>query len=118
MLRNSQKKGSFQAEKQNVRFFMQNADFQTNSPQQSFDSDRVVVSSILEEIGCINKGWIFSKLKPNREYRTEVINTFFTEERLRRCGIKPDDLVHIRYFSVEASFVIVSDLLKHGFKIP
>lgn len=94
---------------------MQNTEYQDKPTKTNPEHGRVGESSDLAGLGCVNKKWIFQRLKPHRKYRTEVVRTFFTTERLERCGISPEQLSGIRDFSVEASHVIVSDLKKYGF---
>jgi hypothetical protein len=94
---------------------MQNTEYQDKPYVNAMEPGRVGESSVLPDIGCVNKKWIFQRLKPHRKYRTEVVRTFFTTERLERCGISPEQLPSIRDFSMEASHVIVSDLQKFGF---
>lgn len=94
---------------------MQNTDLQSENTTRTTKPGRVVDTSVLADIGCVNKKWIFQRLKPHRKYRTDVVRTFFTTERLERCGITPEQLPGIRDFSVEATHVILSDLQKFGF---
>ncbi len=71
-------------------------------------------SSIQE--GLISKKDIFFVLRPGvGQYRSRTVRQFFTEERLRRCGIHPDVFPTIRVFPAEASAVIREDLRQMKF---
>jgi len=92
---------------------MQVTDLQHHSRKQVSSSDRVGDSSI--STGCISKKEISNFLYPNRSYRSSGVRIFFTEERLQRCGISPDEFRRIRVFSAQATHVIISDLQQFGF---
>lgn len=92
---------------------MQMTEFQMPFNQTSPEHGRGGDSS--NWAGCISKKQISAILRPHCTYRSRVVRNFFTSERLERCGIRPDEFPHIRDFSVEATFIIVSDLKKYGF---
>lgn len=92
---------------------MQNADAQTQTTAFTLPPGRVGDASKWE--GCISKKELSTILRPHRSYRSDVVRVFFTTERLERCGIAPDEFRRIRVFSVEATHIIVSDLVKFGF---
>jgi len=66
--------------------------------------------------GCISKKWVFFVLRPGcTTYRADVLRQFFTQQRLERCGIQPDEFPRIRVFSPEASSAIKNDLRQLNF---
>ena len=93
---------------------MQSTDLQTNQIHVTFDADRVGLSSV--PAGCVTKKWLCFTLRPSlKSYRADVVRLFFTQERLERCGIVPDQYPKIRVFTPEATSVIVGDLVRLGF---
>lgn len=72
-------------------------------------------SSILEG-GLISKKDLFFLLRPGvGQYRSRTVRQFFTDDRLRRCGIQPDEFRRIRVFPAEATAVIREDLRQMKF---
>lgn len=93
---------------------MQSADFQNKAHSNTSESGRVGDYSV--PAGCVSKKWLCFRLKPFlRKYRPDTCRAFFTQERLERCGITPDQYPRIRTFSPEATHVILTELKKYGF---
>ena len=66
--------------------------------------------------GQISKKQLFYILRPDlKAYRTATVRDFFTDDRLQRCGIMPEEFPHIRVFRADASAVIISDLQRLNF---
>jgi len=66
--------------------------------------------------GLISKKDLFFLLRPGvGQYRSRTVRQFFTDERLRRCGISPDQFKRIRVFPAEATAVIRDDLRQMKF---
>jgi hypothetical protein len=73
------------------------------------------ISSILEG-GLISKKDLFFLLRPGvGQYRSRTVRQFFTDDRLRRCGIHPAEFRRIRVFPAEATAVIREDLRQMKF---
>ena len=66
--------------------------------------------------GQICKKQLFYILRPDlKAYRTATVREFFTDDRLQRCGIMPEEFPHIRVFRADASAVIISELQRLNF---
>ena len=61
--------------------------------------------------GLISKGQLFFLLRRDcTRYSTRTIQSFFTPERLQRCGLSETEFRRTRLFSADATSVIVSEL--------
>ena len=73
-------------------------------------------TSSIQEGGLITNKDLFVILRPGvGQSRSRTVRQFFTDERLRRCGISPDQFKRIRVFPAEATAVIRDDLRQMKF---
>lgn len=62
-------------------------------------------------VGCMTKKRLCFSLRPHLlTYQSYVILSFFTADRLERCGLTVDQLRRIRIFPPEATAVIIDEL--------
>lgn len=97
---------------------MQKTDLQRKKTGYLPNSDRVGEGSenAVNIKGCISKGDICQRLRPNlSRYQSYVVREFFTPDRLKACGISPDQFKTVRVFPPDASAFIISELQRLNF---